>query len=70
MALDNIGERYSPGEDKPSLQEILSKEAVLKEVPGSVFMYSNTGFDLLELLIEEVTGRDFANYMKNLDLIK
>jgi CubicO group peptidase (beta-lactamase class C family) len=33
-------------------------------MPGSVFSYSNTSFALLELLIEEVTGRDFAEYME------
>lgn len=29
------------------------------------FEYSNPGFNLLELLIEEVTGRDFNEYMEN-----
>lgn len=55
---------YSPEEDKPTLEESLSKEAILKQEPGQSFVYSNVGFHLLELLIEEVTGRDFAEYMK------
>jgi CubicO group peptidase (beta-lactamase class C family) len=55
---------FSPDEDIPSLEESLSNEAVLLHEPGSSFSYSNTGFNLLELLIEEVTGRDFAEYMQ------
>jgi hypothetical protein len=47
------------------LKQILSAEAVLQHEPGTGFYYSNTGFHVLELLIEEVTGRDFAEYMKN-----
>ncbi len=44
-------------------------ETQLIREPGSGFLYSNTGFNLLELLIEEVTGRDFAEYMANEVLI-
>src|SRR6056297_64666 len=65
MPLGTIGQYYSPtAEDIPSLKDILSKDAVLFREPGSAFFYSNTGFNILELLIEEVTGRDFAVYMK------
>lgn len=65
MPLGTIGEYYSPtAEDIPSLKDILSKDAVLFREPGSAFFYSNTGFNILELLVEEVTGRDFAVYMK------
>lgn len=56
--------RYSPKEDMPSLEESLSEKAILVQEPGLLFSYSNTGYNLLELLIEEVTGRDFAEYMK------
>jgi CubicO group peptidase (beta-lactamase class C family) len=54
---------YSPKEAMPSLQEKLTAEAVLMREPGTAFAYSNTGYNLLELLIEEVTGQDFAEYM-------
>lgn len=64
MPLGNILERYSPKEKIPSLKESLSREARLQQEPGEAFSYSNTGFNLLELLIEEVTGRDFAGYME------
>lgn len=64
MPLGDIFERFSPMEKVPSLKESLSKHAILMQEPGLSFSYSNTGYDLLELLIEEVTGRDFAEYME------
>lgn len=64
MPLGTIGVRYSPYENRPSLKEVLTRDAVLGREPGQSFSYSNTGFNLLELLIEEVTGRDFAEYMQ------
>lgn len=69
LPLGNIFERYSPTEEIPSLKENLSKEATLMQEPGVSFSYSNTGYNLLELLIEEVTNRDFAEYMKEEVLI-
>ncbi|HEB90127.1 MAG TPA: class A beta-lactamase-related serine hydrolase [Deltaproteobacteria bacterium] len=50
-------------EEMPSLRQTLAREARLVRQPGTGFGYSNVGFDLLELVIEEVTGRDFAEYM-------
>lgn len=64
MPLGTIGVRYAPGVEKPSLKESLTRDAHLMQKPGKSFSYSNTGFNLLELLIEEVTGRDFAVFME------
>lgn len=69
MPLGDIFNLYSPQEEIPSLEESLAREAVLIREPGSSFSYSNTGFNLLELLIEEVTGLDFAQYMEQEVLI-
>ncbi len=63
MPLGTIGEEYSPQSSMPSLRETLALDARLIREPGSGFFYSNTGFHLLELLVEEVTGCDFAEYM-------
>jgi CubicO group peptidase (beta-lactamase class C family) len=57
------GAEYSPGSDMPSLRDYLSEEAHLVREPGAEFAYSNVGFNMLELLVEDVTGRDFATYM-------
>lgn len=65
MPLGPIGveTEYAPQSERPSLREYLAQEARLVREPGSGFLYSNVGFNLLELVIEEVTGRDFAAYM-------
>ncbi len=64
MPLGTIGELYNPGGEVPSLRDRLSRDAVLIREPGSEFSYSNTGFNLIELLIEEVTGQSFSEYMR------
>lgn len=69
LPLGDVFTIYSPNEKMPSLKEKLTQEAVLINEPGAVFSYSNTGYNLLELLIEEVTGQDFAEYMKQEILI-
>ncbi len=65
MPLGDVLTIYSPRGKMPSLEDNLTEEAVLLNEPGTKFCYSNTGYNLLELLIEEVTGRDFAEYMEN-----
>jgi CubicO group peptidase (beta-lactamase class C family) len=60
-----IGEEYAPGVDRPSLPENLTQEARLVQEPGMGFIYSNPGFNLLELMVEDVTGQDFSSYMEN-----
>lgn len=69
MPLGTIGVRYSPTAEKPTLKEQLSKDAILFQEPGQSFSYSNTGFNLLELLIEELTAQDFNTYMRENVLI-
>ncbi len=64
LQLGDIFLRYSPKDEMPSLKERLSAEVFLCQEPGARFSYSTTGFNLLELLIEEVTGRTFSSYME------
>lgn len=64
LALGTIGLRYAPGAAMPSLHESLSENARMMRAPGQAFEYSNVGYHLLELLIEEVSGHDFAGYME------
>ena len=54
---------YAPGQAMPSLQDYLALSARRVQAPGAGFIYSNVGFNTLELLVEAVTGRDFAAYM-------
>jgi CubicO group peptidase (beta-lactamase class C family) len=71
MPLGTIGKavEYAPRSEMPSLQDFLTREARLIQEPGSGFIYSDTGFNLMELIIEEVTGRDFTEYMADEVLI-
>lgn len=54
---------YAPGSDMPSLRDYLMREVHLTRDPGTAFEYSNVGFNMLERVVEEATGRDFAAYM-------
>ncbi len=65
LALGTIGKsvEYAPQSPLPTLRDFLKQEMRLIHEPGSGFVYSNVGFNLLELLIEEVADRDFAAYM-------
>ena len=64
MPLGDFTDVYAPGEAMPALREKLTRAAVLEREPGTAFSYSNVGFNLLELLIEEVTGQSFSEYMR------
>ena len=65
------GEIYDQREPLPTLLELLDGRKPAKTVPvrveavpGTQFAYSNGGYLVLELLVEDVTGRSFAGYMK------
>ncbi len=64
MPLGNVVQRFSPTDEVPSIRTVLSEEAIAFQEPGTSFHYSNVSINLLELLIEEVSGRDFADYMQ------
>ncbi|NIR44902.1 MAG: beta-lactamase family protein [Gemmatimonadetes bacterium] len=63
------GAGYGPGDDLPTLEDVLSGTApdrqplLITADPGTGVRYSNGAYGLLQLLIEEVTGRPFAVYM-------
>jgi CubicO group peptidase (beta-lactamase class C family) len=64
LPLGDVFALYSPDEAMPSLKESLTHPAILFQMPGKGFSYSNVGYNLLELIIEEVTERDFAEHEK------
>lgn len=63
LGLGTVGVHYFPSEKRPELKDVLAEEMKPVSNPGSEFIYSNQGFNLLELIVEEVTGQDFAQYM-------
>jgi CubicO group peptidase (beta-lactamase class C family) len=65
------GEIYDPSSPLPTLLQQLDGEKPartpalrVEAVPGTRFAYSNGGYLVLSLLIEDVTGERFAEYMK------
>jgi len=65
MVLGPVGPsvEYAPGAPKPTLREALAGTVRMNREPGTGFEYSNVGFNLLELVVENVSGRPFAEYM-------
>lgn len=65
------GEIYDPSAPLPTILQLLEGEKPartppvrVESVPGTRFAYSNGGYLVLSLLIEDVTGEPFAEYMK------
>ena len=63
MPLGTIGARYAPREPRPDLISDLQAEVRLENAAGESFAYSNVGYNVLELVVEQVSGQDFADYM-------
>jgi CubicO group peptidase (beta-lactamase class C family) len=61
---------WAPDDELPSIEESLSGvtngpgDVRLIMEPGTRFSYSGGGYTLLQLLVEEVTGRSFSDYMR------
>ncbi|HVT30006.1 MAG TPA: serine hydrolase [Lacipirellulaceae bacterium] len=65
------GAIYDPSQAVPTFLQLLDGEKPTKTppvrveaTPGTKFAYSNGGYLVLALLIEDVTGQKFADYMK------
>lgn len=63
VGLGDYSARFPPDGPLPSLPESLDREFELVAEPGERFLYSDTGFNLLQLLVEEVTGLPFHVWM-------
>jgi len=50
-------------QDKPEDLIALVRDKPLEFPPGSKFRYSNTGYVLLGMMIEKVSGKTYANYL-------
>ncbi len=71
--VDDLGyEGFGPDEEVQTIEESLTKaaDAYYSEgiarvgfEPGSQYMYSGAGYTLLQLLIEEISGQSFQDYM-------
>lgn len=63
VGLGDYTARFAPEAPRPDLSAHLQLDFELVAEPGQRFSYSDTGYNLLELLIEDRTGEDFAAFM-------
>src|SRR6056297_848891 len=65
LSLGTIGPDalYALDANLPPLNASLKEEFSMMRAPGERFYYSDTGYNMLELLVETVTGQAFADYM-------
>jgi len=63
IGLGDYTARYSPDAPVPELPEHIAQDFALIGAPGARFAYSDTGYTLLELVIEDCTGEDFGALM-------
>ncbi|MGY8799751.1 MAG: serine hydrolase domain-containing protein [Longimicrobiales bacterium] len=61
---------FQPGEDLPSVEESLSGATngpggvFVAHEPGSKWQYSGGGYTVTQLIVEEITGQSFPEYME------
>ncbi|TFL16639.1 class A beta-lactamase-related serine hydrolase [Jannaschia formosa] len=63
IGLGDYAARFPPEGPRPGLPEHIAQDFRLIAAPGTGFSYSDTGYNLLELVIEGCTGEDFAGLM-------
>lgn len=64
IGLGDYSARYGPGSPVPALADHLAGDVRLVAAPGSGFRYSDTGYNLLELVIEDCAGAEFGSFME------
>lgn len=63
VGLGDYAARYPPAAPRPDLPDHIARDFTLIAAPGAGFAYSDTGYTLLELVIEDCTGEDFGTLM-------
>jgi CubicO group peptidase (beta-lactamase class C family) len=65
MPLGYFNNIYAPDEVIPTNRNVMSNEAMPTREAGSGFAYSNVGYNILEILIEDVTGQSYSEYLRS-----
>ncbi|WP_366656522.1 serine hydrolase domain-containing protein [Fodinicurvata sp. EGI_FJ10296] len=63
VGLGDYAARYAPDAPRPRLPTHLAEDFAMIGAPGAQFAYSDTGYNLLELAIEDCTEEDFSALM-------
>lgn len=64
IGLGDYAARHAPDAPRPSLPDHIRQDVRMIGAPGTDFAYSDTGYNLLELVIEDCTGEDFHAFMQ------
>lgn len=65
MPLGDFNNIYAPDEVIPTNRNVMSREAVPTREAGAGFAYSNVGYNILEIFIEDVTGQSYSEYLRS-----
>ncbi|MCU4653449.1 beta-lactamase family protein [Roseibacterium sp. SDUM158016] len=63
IGIGDYAARYRPGAPRPTLPDFLEGDFRMVGVPGEGFAYSDTGYNLLELVVEDCAGEEFGAFM-------
>lgn len=64
LPLGDFTARFDPDGLMPTLHESLLHDLSRPATPAGRYAYSDTGYNLLELLVENIAGEAFADYMQ------
>lgn len=64
LGLGDFTERYAPGDARPGLSDHLDRDFRMIAAPGARFVYSDTGYNLLELVIEDCADVEYAAFIE------
>ena len=65
MMLSLAGWRGDDSRDNDDLLRYVIKQKDLNFKPGEEYMYCNTGYILMAIIVERLTGENFADYMRD-----
>jgi len=63
LGIGDFTARYPPDGAVPSLRSSVQGDFAVIGEPGAGFAYSNIGYNVLEILIEDVSGQSFSDFM-------
>lgn len=64
ICLGDYAARFAPDAPRPMLSDHLTEDFRMIGAPGPAFVYSDTGYNLPKLVIEDWAREDFAAFMQ------
>ena len=64
-SLAMAGQRLNDHISREEIIPLIQRQPALQNTPGGMYNYNNTGYALLAMVVEEVTGEDFPVWMQD-----